>query len=564
MTATGKNPPLLYLSVFLSAIGGFLFGYDTGVVSGAMPLVEKQGDFLGKTKKVQDDWHAAIVATTVAFAFLFSFVGGWMSNRFGRRPAILFSSLVFTVGAITMGASPNRESLLVGRIILGMGIGVASMCVPVYMAETSPENIRGFLTSSFQVMICFGQVTAGVTDALFGKMGDGWKYDFGLAAIPSVILLVGFFFCPESPRLLVQKGKTEEALEVLKKIRPEGSDVQKELQDIISVCEEDKKIEKEGGGNPFKRMLKEPVVAKALVVGCTLQLFQQLSGINTVIYYAATIIMMSGISDDVYIVLWINAGITAVNFFASFIGQALCDRVGRRLLTLCSFTGLCISLIIIGLGLHISKINSPEINSRVNASSECSQFTNCYDCTYQYDSNKNGEDLNCGFCFTKSNSSGYASCAAWEKNDDDNNVATEGWCEPNDQGDLEDGLKFVSQFCPTKYSPMILIGLAAYLVSFQAGLGVVPWVVNSEIYPLWFRSAGVSMATAFNWLLNVAVSEGFPYLVQALDFGSFYLFAGFSILAIIWFYLVLPETKGKSLEEMPRLFSKPMLRLGRG
>jgi SP family myo-inositol transporter-like MFS transporter 13 len=324
---------------------------------------------------------------TVAFAFIFSFVGGFVTERFGRRPAILVASVVFTIGSVVMAVSPTKAVLLVGRIVVGMGIGMASMCIPVYMAETSPVELRGFLGASFQVMICFGQVVAAVVDALFGEVKDGWKYDFGLAGIPSIILLVGFFFCPESPRWLVQVGREEEAKKALERLRNKGDAVDQELREIKEMVAEDKKIQAmtEGGG-AFSRAWKDPNVRKALLVGCSLQLFQQLIGINTVIYYSARILMMSGISKDMTMILWLSALVSAINFFASFLGMALIDRLGRRILALGSYTGILLSLIVIGLGFQLSENNTtaadtvtmePGFPGDQAIYSKCASFDDC-------------------------------------------------------------------------------------------------------------------------------------------------------------------------------------------
>merc|ERR1719341_1682341 len=536
-----------------------------------MPLIERDVEFWGE--KDSDEatlWLSLITSMTVAFAFLFSFVGGWVTERFGRKPAILVASVVFTIGSVVMAVSPEKAVLLVGRIVVGMGIGMASMCIPVYMAETSPVELRGFLGASFQVMICFGQVVVAIVDALFGEVKDGWKYDFGLAGIPSIILLVGFFFCPDSPRWLVQVGREEEAKKALERLRNKGDAVDQELREIKDMVAEDKKIEAmTEGSSAFKRAWKDPNVRKALLVGCSLQLFQQLIGINTVIYYSARILMMSGISKDMTMILWLSALVSAINFFASFLGMALIDRLGRRILALGSYMGILLSLIVIAAGFQLSESNTTSANTTAmepalpgnETIAKCASFADCNACTYEYD------DFNCGFCFEEddsANGQGKGSCVPWEwPADSKEPQAIFGRCNSFNGATMETGVLFAAEYCKTRYSPIILVGLILYLISFQSGVGPVPWVYNPEIYPLWFRSTGVSISTGFNWSLNLVVTFTFPYLQQGLGFGAYYFFAGMAGIALTWFSLVLPETKGKTLEEMNSSFGAPLWRLGR-
>jgi len=220
-----------------------------------------------------------------------------------------------------------------------------------------------------------------------------------------------------------------------------------------------------------------------------------------------------------------------------------------------------VSLLLLAIGFTLSETNSPEVTNFSNETL-CTKFTNCYDCTWEYDYIPGTNDpLNCGYCFTKSPEGPIdGSCVPWYRDDETNEML------PNKTSncDLEqEDRKFVAQYCPTPFSPMVLIGLCLYLVSFQSGLGPVPWIVNAEIYPLWFRSQGVSISTSFNWALNLTVSETFLYLIQELKYGTWYLYAGFSFIAIVFFTMTLPETKGKSLEDMDALFSNPFWKLGR-
>ncbi|KAJ8307716.1 hypothetical protein KUTeg_014732 [Tegillarca granosa] len=226
---------------FFAAVGGFLFGYDTGVVSGAMLLLTKRFD-------LSILWQEIIVSATIAFAFLFALVGGFLNDVFGRKITTLIARI-----------AQNVAMLVIGRSILGIGIGLASMTVPVYIAECAPTELRGRLVTINNLFITGGQFIASVMDGAFSYYDNGWRLMFGLAGVPSVIQFIGFLFLPESPRWLMKKKKEDKARSALIKIRG-TTDVENELTSI----------------------LHNPSVRRAVIVGCGLQFFQQFSGINTV------------------------------------------------------------------------------------------------------------------------------------------------------------------------------------------------------------------------------------------------------------------------------------------
>ncbi|CAB1322772.1 unnamed protein product [Coregonus sp. 'balchen'] len=245
------TPVFVYVLAFFSALGGFLFGYDTGVVSGAMLLLKKEMHLTAL-------WQELLVSSTVGAAALSALAGGALNGLFGRRICILMASFIFTAGGVVLGAAPNKEVLLVGRITVGLGIGIASMTVPVYLAEVSPPHMRGQLVTIYTLFITAGQFIASVVDGAFTYLHhNGW-----------------------SPRWLLQKGLPQQARQVLSRIRG-GQNIEKEYDSMRTNIEDE---EKEAGGGPVLwRMLTRPSTRRALTVGCGLQMFQQLSGINTVI-----------------------------------------------------------------------------------------------------------------------------------------------------------------------------------------------------------------------------------------------------------------------------------------
>ncbi|OTF73761.1 hypothetical protein BLA29_004178 [Euroglyphus maynei] len=298
--------------------------------------------------------------------------------------------------------------------------------------------------------------------------------------------MIFFCFLPESPRWLVQKGRYEDALNALRKFRNADTREDKiliEFNEIKTGClssERERKNDKS-----FRQLLSNPVIMKALFVGSMLSIFQQLAGINTVMYYSATIIQMSGINDKSTAV-WLSALTASINFIFSFVGLVLVERIGRRLLVLSSLCGVVFSLFLLAIG----------------NSTYCSK----------------------------------------------NSTIPMTW---------------TNEWCPSQYSWMTIAGLMFYLFFFAPGMGPMPWTITSEIYPLWARSFCYSVSTSFNWFFNLLVSLTFLTLTNLLTiYGAFYLYTGLAFFGLVMFFFILPETKGKKLEEIECLFKGSLFRIG--
>eukprot|EP00978_Attheya_sp_CCMP212_P030629 scaffold113397_cov62-Attheya_sp.AAC.2 len=303
----------------MAAIGGFLFGYDTGVISGAMLPLRHAFDLSETQEEV-------VVTSTVFAAFCASLVGGSINAAFGRRVAIMVASTIFTIGSLLLGTAWSYESLVLGRIIVGIGIGLASLTTPIYIAELAQPQMRGTLVTVNALLVCVGQFTAGMVDGFFAQWEHvGWRYMLGLGALPSAIMLVGFLYLPESPRWLVMAGKSGQALDVLRSIRETDQEAHEEMLDImaaspppsatftlqdydaVNTSNEDPASPSVTNGytSAFGKthfvgrvgsILGHAPTRRALCIGCGMMALQQLSGINTVMYYAASIYEVSGFS----------------------------------------------------------------------------------------------------------------------------------------------------------------------------------------------------------------------------------------------------------------------------
>jgi MFS transporter, SP family, solute carrier family 2 (myo-inositol transporter), member 13 len=373
--AKPETPRFVYTLTIISAIGGLLFGYDTGVISGALLKIKDQFHLSASEQEV-------VVSSTVGVAIVGAALAGYCADRFGRKPTILLSSAVFTAGAVLMGASTSYELLVVGRCVVGLAIGVASMVVPIYLAETAPTHHRGTIVTVNNLFITGGQFISGLIDGAFSDVHEGWRLMLGLAAVPAVVQIVGFLFLPESPRWYVMRNKLPEAVRVLNSIRGEkgssgGGDEDRERvhaivspgtiasntsgdDDLLAAVkdvpmshavrhelEEVCSAVKEGGEQwTVKQVLQTRSLWKQLTLGTMLQFIQQFAGINTVMYYSGTILLSAGFASSTAI--WLVALVAFFNFAFTIVGLVLVERWGRRKLTLVSLGGVILSLVFLG------------------------------------------------------------------------------------------------------------------------------------------------------------------------------------------------------------------------
>src|SRR5919205_2806641 len=334
----GGTKKLVY---FFGALGGLLFGYDTGVISGAIL-------FISQELKTTPFLEGLIVASLLLGAAVGAGSAGPLSDRLGRRNLILIAAVTFAVGAIGAALSPSVAVLILFRIVLGLAVGAAALTVPLYLSELAPTEIRGAITSLNQLMITVGILAAYLVNAALASSG-AWRVMLGAAVVPSLILLVGMLFMPETPRYLVSTGEEDDARNVLDRVRSDG-EVDRELREIHEV-------EDQEGGHGL-RELTAKWVRPALLVAIGLAVFQQFIGINTIIYYAPTTLTQVGYGSASAI--YANIIIGVLNVAMTVVAIKIIDRVGRKPMLLAGLVGMVTSLAVLGLsGMLMAKPTAP-------------------------------------------------------------------------------------------------------------------------------------------------------------------------------------------------------------
>lgn len=451
-TPARRAPIWLVLVGVVIMLAGLLFGYDQGVISGALDGIER--DFSVGSTAVE------IITSWVTLGALFgALVAGVLADRLGRRLTIVLAAVLFTAGAALEALAPGTTVLVGGRLVVGFGVGVASVAAPLYAAEMAPARLRGRFVSMYQLAITLGIFIAYAVDEVLTN-ADSWRAMLGVSAVPAVLLLLAILPMPDSPRWLVKVGRRREAAAVFAEVHPD-EDASAAVDEIeAAVRAED--AQRASWGEVLAKKVRRP-----LAIGLGLAVFQQITGINAIIYYADEIFGRAGFStpaDQAAATTWAIGG---VNVLATFVAVAYVDRFGRRPLLL---TGL------VGMGLSL---------------------------------------LTVGFAFLQL----------------DREATVAG--------------------SPTTAGIITLVALVVFIASFACSLGPVVWTVVNEIFPTRIRGRGVAIATAANWGAAWLVSQFFLTLVDGIgNAATFWLFASFCLASFVWVKLRVPETKGRTLEEI--------------
>lgn len=530
---------LLYLTISTN-LGSFLYGYDAGIISGSLIFIRKEFD-------MNSTWQGMAVSAILFFAWLSSTGGGTLANKFGRKKSVIISAVIYTIASGLMSISFDKYTFLASRCLLGIAAGLSSSIVPLYVAESSPTSLRGSLVVVSFLAIVFGQLFASVVAATLNQLmgNNSWRWMLGAACVPSILHIVTCFFIPESPRYLMLCSKGDLARKSLQDLRG-TKNVEEEFKSIEEATEKSRH-QNSSFRSIFKQVIAQPCLRKALILGILLQIIKQVTGGTPVFYFTGSIIEMSGVHDP-NVVLWSAALVNLIFLICTVFGLYLVEKLGRRQLMLSSLGGCVSALIIIALGFYMVQTNSPDISIRSDLSNgACNQFASCYECSRTYE---------CGFCFLESDTGDIinGTCLQGRSRGSASGLCSNGSILHESESDYN--IVWTAKFCPSKYSKIILGGLAVFLLFYGPGVGPMPFTINSEIFPLWCRGVCFAVTVGFAWMSNVIMTFSFlPVMEGITQAGAFVMYAVLTTIGLIILCVILPETRGIPLEEIEKVFA---------
>lgn len=430
------------LIMCFAGLGGVLYGYDIGVIAGALAFM--QSDIHLSTAQL-----SLIVAAVLGGGSVATLLSGSLADCYGRKKMILIAALVFSLGIVILISAHSFHMILIGRLIQGIGVGVVTIVVPLYLVEIIPPQFRGRAISVFQCFLTGGILLASVVDLIFVQSGN-WRAMFACALIPSVILFLGTLKLAESPRWLFKQGRMREARQALS-LCVDEQEVTREIQEMTDIANSNKSNTKI---NFLQKRYMLPFLI-ALAIAC----LNQLTGINSLLQFSTYILKQSGLNSD-FVAMLGTVGITLINFLTTLLAFFLIDKIGRRPLMNFGTVGIVISL----------------------------AFCGCIN-----------------FLMPVGSAQGY----------------------------------------------LIILGMLVYILSYAVGPGVIVWLAVSEMLPTVIRGKGMSICLFVNSMVSTILASLFLTISQSFGYaGNFWLCSFFTIFYFILVYKYLPESRGKTLEEI--------------
>lgn len=443
---------LLYVIAGVASLGGLLSGFDTGVISGALLFINDT--WLLTT--LEQGW---VVSSALVGAVVGAAVNGVLADVYGRKKVIIATGTIFAIGSVLCGFATSVSWLIAGRMILGLAIGMVNFVIPLYLSELSPQKVRGMLVSLYQLAITAGILFSYLINRIFALSEYNWRWMLGAGLIPALILLIGISFLGDTPRWLISKKRENEAKEIFQKIEPD-EDADKHIEEIKSTLPKAVKTSQK------KKKVFESWMLMPVSVGIIIMFIQICTGINTIIYYTATIFKAAGFTDTIG-ALYATIGVGFVNFAMTFVAIFFTDKVGRKPLLYAGLSGMTVSLFALGASFYFK--------------------------------NTLGLDL-----------------------------------------------KWVS-----------VGSIVTFIACFAFSLGPIAWILISEIMPLKIRGTAMSIATMSNFAFNFIVALIFPTLLETIgEAYTFWIFGFVGIFSLFYTYYYIPETKGRSLEQIEQNWKK--------
>jgi MFS family permease len=505
-----------------SALAGFLFGFDTVVISGAEQTIQHLWN-------LSPGLHGIAMAAALYGTVLGSVLGGVPTDRFGRKATLGFVGLLYIISAVGCGFAWDVSSFVVARFVGGLGIGISTVAAPLYISEISPPAYRGRLAGMFQFNIVFGILVAFASNAALARIGENaWRWMLGVAALPSLVYTIMCLGLPESPRWLIgRKGDRAAGLKVLKLIEPDATPAQLEAHaNEISASSSGRSV----SSRFWTWKLRTPILLAFLIA-----FFNQLSGINAILYFAPRIFGLTGSENA----LGQSVGIGFTNLAFTFVGLWLIDRLGRRTLLFIGSFGYILSLGLCAVAFFTWAPQFKAASAAVDVKSTVDRLKTANPArvaalTGDLEAKKKALVAATAIPASGAQPVSFAADASLDSVKAEANTALQQTSKAAGPGGL-----------------MVLICIFAFIAAHAIGQGAVIWVFISEIFPNRHRAEGQALGSATHWVFAALLTTLFPLMMAALAPGYvFSIFCFMMVLQLLWVKFMVPETKGVPLEQM--------------